>query len=66
MKHRLWIKAINLLYPMAAPGHRGMDQVLKVLLNHVKFYFAHLFTMLAWRSAQGMQTQAKVCSPLSY
>jgi len=47
MKHRGWFKAINLLDPMAAPGHRGMDQILEVLLDHVQFDFAHLRTRLA-------------------
>jgi hypothetical protein len=66
MKHRGWLEAINLLDPMAPPGHRGMDQVLEVLLNHVQFNLAHLFTRLACKSAQGMQTQVIICSPLSY
>jgi hypothetical protein len=66
MEHWGRIKAINLLDPMAAPGHRGVDHLLKVLLDHVQFDLAHLFTMLACKSAQGMQTQVKNCSPLSY
>ena len=66
MKHRGWFKAINLLDPMATPGHRGMNQVLEVLLDHVQFDFAHLFTRLACRSAQGIQTASLNRSPLSY